>query len=360
MFLKSAHVQHFKSLDDIRVDFSHPITVIVGRNAAGKTNLVDALCFASETVQEIGSRKVKSIIKRGGIERIRQKGLSSSENHPIKIQLEFSADAEKSLATTATIEVNVAPAGTGISKIEVTSSEDDDGSQERWVAGWRHANIYPNTLRQLSSPHLPEDRFLLLEDGSNWASVVQDMRTTDTGRAAMEDIIETMRLAVPGFLDIQVEPVNNYLVPHFIFETSGEEVKFDPQQLSDGTLRLFALLLSIHQQWAPDWQTDGQLQAPELILIDEPENTIYPGAMGILVDAIREASETTQFIITTHSPDFVRHFKPEEIRIATSVAGRTQFARINRQQTESIKEHLLTIDEFMRAEGLQPELTNTP
>ena len=65
MFLKSTHIQHYKSLDDVRVDFSHPITVIVGRNAAGKTNLVDALCFASETVQEVASRKTRSILKRG-------------------------------------------------------------------------------------------------------------------------------------------------------------------------------------------------------------------------------------------------------------------------------------------------------
>lgn len=360
MFLKSTHIQHYKSLDDVRVDFSHPITVIVGRNAAGKTNLVDALCFASETVQEVASRKAKSIIKRGGIERIRQKGLLSPETHSIKIQLEFGECAEKINDTTATIKLEVTPVANGLSKVEVFSSEDDEISRDRWVAGWRHANIYPNTLRQLSSPHLPEDRFLLLEDGSNWASVVQDMRLTGAGQAAMEDIIETMKLAVPGFLDIQIEPMNNYLVPHFIFEVSGKEVKFDPQQISDGTLRLFALLLAIHQQRAPNWQTEGQQQAPDLLLIDEPENTIYPGAMGILVDALREASETTQLIITTHSPDFVKHFKPEEIRIATSVNGRTQVAPINRQQTESIKEHLLTIDEFMRAEGLQPELTSTP
>lgn len=360
MFLKSAHIQHYKSLDDVRVDFSHPITVIVGRNAAGKTNLVDALCFASETVQEVASRKAKSIIKRGGIERIRQKGMPSPETHSIKIQLKFGECAETFTGSTATIEMEVTPIANGLSKVEVFSSEDDEISRDRWVAGWRHANIYPNTLRQLSSPHLPEDRFLLLEDGSNWASVVQNMRLTGTGQAAMENIVETMRLAVPGFLDIQVESINNYLVPHFIFEVSGKEIKFDPQQLSDGTLRLFALLLAIHQQWSPDEQTDDQQQAPDLILIDEPENTIYPGAMGILVDALREASEITQFIITTHSPDFVKHFKPEEIRIATSVDGRTQIAPISRQQTESIKEHLLTIDEFMRAEGLQPELTSTP
>ena len=43
MFLRSAHIRHYKSLDDVRVEFTQPITVIVGPNAVGKTNLLEGI-----------------------------------------------------------------------------------------------------------------------------------------------------------------------------------------------------------------------------------------------------------------------------------------------------------------------------
>jgi predicted ATPase len=345
MFLRSTHIQHYKSLGDVRVEFSNPITVIVGRNAAGKTNLVDALYFASETVLSLGpDKKLTSVTRRGGLRRLKQR-VTPAPNRPIQIRLDFSSPESEPGNITSSIDLTITPAGSGIHKIEVTSSDDAIENRDRLVAGWRHANIYPNTLREASFHDIPQDRFLLAEDGSNWASVIQAMRQTSAGKSALKSIMDTMRLAVPEFRDIRVRAVGSFLVPHFIFESQGKATEFDPQELSDGTLRLFTLLLAIYQKPTPD-----------LLLIDEPENTLYPGAIGILVDAIREAAGVTQFIITTHSPDFVKYFAPEEVRIATRTAGQTRIDPVSAIQTQSIKQHLLTIDEFMRAEGLQPEV----
>ena len=83
MFLRSAHIRHYKSLDDVRVEFTQPITVIVGPNAVGKSNFVDALRFASEGVpSHIFGHSVSS---RGGALRIRQQGAPADE--PTRIQL---------------------------------------------------------------------------------------------------------------------------------------------------------------------------------------------------------------------------------------------------------------------------------
>ncbi|MEK7734873.1 MAG: AAA family ATPase, partial [Pseudomonadota bacterium] len=48
--LKSLRVQHFKSLADVFVEFS-PITILVGQNGSGKSNVVDALRFLRDSLR---------------------------------------------------------------------------------------------------------------------------------------------------------------------------------------------------------------------------------------------------------------------------------------------------------------------
>ena len=42
-----------------------------------------------------------------------------------------------------------------------------------------------------------------------------------------------------------------------------------------------------------------------LLGIEEPEAAVHPGAAGVLRDALRTASENTQVIVTSHSPDLL-------------------------------------------------------
>src|SRR5258707_2184829 len=49
--LKQIHIQGFKSAEDLRVDLS-PLVVVFGPNAAGKSNLLDALALLSRLVTE--------------------------------------------------------------------------------------------------------------------------------------------------------------------------------------------------------------------------------------------------------------------------------------------------------------------
>jgi predicted ATPase len=76
----------------------------------------------------------------------------------------------------------------------------------------------------------------------------------------------------------------------------------------------------------------------------------------VLVEAIREASELTQIILTTHSPYLVDLFKPEEIRVVTMQDGHTRITPIAKNQINAVKQRLMSLAEFMQAEGLQPDL----
>lgn len=155
-----------------------------------------------------------------------------------------------------------------------------------------------------------------------------------------------MRDIIPTFEEVSVASVGSYLVPNFKFTLKGKDaVSFDPVQLSDGTLRVFGILLALYQ-----------LPAPKLLVIEDPEQTVQPGVMAVLAEAITEASEETQLIITTHSPSLIDHFKPEQVRVVTLEDGLTKVSRVKKTQIEAVKRDLMSMQDFMLAEGLQPEL----
>lgn len=49
MFLSSLHLINFKNYDEIKLDFSSKVNVLVGKNGSGKTNLLDAIHYLSLT-----------------------------------------------------------------------------------------------------------------------------------------------------------------------------------------------------------------------------------------------------------------------------------------------------------------------
>ena len=97
-------------------------------------------------------------------------------------------------------------------------------------------------------------------------------------------------------------------------------------RLSDGTMRFIVLLTILCHP-----------QPPELICIEEPELALHPDAMPLLAELLRHASERTQVIVTTHSPDLVDQFTvdPGAIVICErGFDGDTQFKRLTEEGLE--------------------------
>ena len=396
MFLKSTTIRHFKSLDNVQVDFS-PITVLVGPNGVGKSNFVDALKFFRDICQDGLDH---AVISREGIDRIRQ--TYKSRPYHIGLQMDFAAPETGALPAAYQLvlsgkegDYRVESETATYSDEEFLQDEDEErnvsfrveavprryerkrsgqleidgkvvdrklgedavalgqhyefgvlgGSIARYAKKWRFCSLYPNTLRKLSPPIRERG---LTEDGGNWASVVRALKRTKSGRAALERIAEVMRVTVPGYIDITVGAAGSYLVPRMsmsgVADGKSKEQRFDPVQLSDGTLRVFGILLALYQQ-----------PSPALLVIEEPEQTVHPGVLPALAEAFKEASERTQIVITTHSPHLVDQFQPESIRVVWTKNGLSRISTIRTTQIEAVKRNLMSLEEFMLAEGLQPE-----
>jgi predicted ATPase len=337
MKLTSAHIRHYKSLDDVQIDFDERLTVLVGPNAAGKSNVVDSLRFVRDA---IANDIQHAVSMRGGMSRVRQH--SKSKQFRLVMQLEFSQpdSVQDGGSTRYAFSVESTTASKYIVVHDGISAESPLAA---FMRSWQFSSIYPNRLRE---PSTPANDIALAEDGRNWASVIKSLRRTPKGRLALHRIIDAMRDIIPTFEEVSVASVGSYLVPNFKFTLKGKDaVSFDPVQLSDGTLRVFGILLALYQ-----------LPAPKLLVIEDPEQTVQPGVMAVLAEAITEASEETQLIITTHSPSLIDHFKPEQVRVVTLEDGLTKVSRVKKTQIEAVKRDLMSMQDFMLAEGLQPEL----
>jgi len=51
--LKQLHLKNWRSLRDVTIDFT-PITVFIGANSSGKTNIIDALKFRRDSTKNGG------------------------------------------------------------------------------------------------------------------------------------------------------------------------------------------------------------------------------------------------------------------------------------------------------------------
>ena len=168
------------------------------------------------------------------------------------------------------------------------------------------------------------------------------MRRTTGGMEAIEQITTAMRSILPGLETISILSVGGYLVPQFhMKEAGGKTHKFNVAQMSDGTLRVLGLLTALYQR-----------PKPEIIVLEEPEQTVNPAIMEVLADSIKEASGTCQVIVTTHSPHLLDQFDPEQIRAVDMVDGRTQVSRVGPTQMGVVHDRLFSLGELLVSEGL--------
>ncbi len=104
-------------------------------------------------------------------------------------------------------------------------------------------------------------------------------------------------------------------------EKGNRQVILQPR-ISDGILRLIAILSILYQD-----------NPPPLLCLEEPENGLHPEVIPVLAKAIKEASERTQLIITTHSAELLSYLDPEDIvTCERGESGGTKLERLERKR----------------------------
>lgn len=209
----------------------------------------------------------------------------------------------------------------GIATLGAMKQHPRIASLSQFIEGWYLSYFTPDAARSLPLAG-PQRR--LNAHGDNLGNVVQFMEREHPDR--FERILERIAERVPGIdrIDTERSPDGRLLLR---FNDRGFTDPFYAQQMSDGTLKVFAYLLMLEDP-----------EPPPFICIEEPENGLYHKLLEVLAAEFRRhatgESNTSQIFVTTHQPYFVDALKPDETWILEK--GSDGFATIRRASDDPI------------------------
>ncbi|MDR2390332.1 MAG: AAA family ATPase [Planctomycetota bacterium] len=204
----------------------------------------------------------------------------------------------------------------------------------RFIEGWYLSYFTPDAARSL--PLAGPQKHLNIH-GDNLGNVVQFMEREHPRR--FQDILKRISGKIPGIERIDTEKTRDGRLL-LRFNDKGFRDPFYAQQMSDGTLKVFAHLLLLEDPTPPPF-----------LCIEEPENGLYHKLLESLAREFREAvgrKGGPQIFVTTHQPYFVDAFEPDEVWILEK--GSDGFSSIRRAGTIDIVKNL--VDEGLPLGGL--------
>jgi predicted ATPase len=339
-----------------------PLNVLIGPNASGKSNLIDALSLLTATTRNFstpfrqvggaeswlwsgaGQKKVANILARlidpQGDPSILSYFLSFSvTGNRLKIEDESAyAEGIIFLYRHSSGRISFGPTKEVLGDaLEVDSQEaifpqfrdpknypqlaylGDQFGNIRFFRGWPLGRN--NALRQLQDASFPSD--FLLEDGSNLGLILNDLQNR---RETKRLLLEKLRLVYERIEDVTTKVQGGAI--QIFFHEEGLANPVPAARLSDGTLHYLCLLtILLH----PD--------PPPLICIEEPELGLHPDVIPHIADLLLDASKRTQLIVTTHSETLVSRLSdvPESIVICER---NDQGTHLRRLEPDKLKEWL--------------------
>ena len=350
-----------------------PLNVLIGPNASGKSNLIEALSILAGAPWDIQD----PIRRGGGVRHWLWKGVGQSptatidvtltypillatQAMPIRYRLSFTDFMERFFLVDEVVESErpLAPSEKepysyyrylqgqpvinvwgGESRVTQELSREDVkpdqsilsqrkdsysypeltsvGSLFQSMAFYRELNVGRNAPSRLPQPaDLRQD--ILLSDGSNLSLMLSVLLNQPPIK---ERILEHMRDFYPSFKDVTT-PVIGSTVQTF-FHEEGLVDSVPATRLSDGSMRFLYLLAALCHP-----------NPPPIICIEEPELGLHPDIIPEVAKLLVEASSRSQLFVTTHSDILVDALTdvPEAVIVCEKVDGATQLRRLDPEE----------------------------
>lgn len=349
--LTRLHVAGFRSLQDVTIELT-PLTLLIGANGSGKSNLLSAL----RMVPLMRTQSLRRFVgEQGGASTILHYGAATTRE--IQFELEFTVDSGKNMYATRLgyaagdtfvfldeavsfhapgrpkpLSVSLG-AGHAESELEVRA-KDQNATTERVVNGLLarisffhfHDTSPTSPLRQNSRQS--DDRYLR-SDGSNLAAFLYRLRKSDSDDVRHSwNLIEGLVRRVAPFIKALepdlVDPDNPRSAVR-LYWVDEQRHRFDVHDFSDGTLRAIALIAALGQP-------SGTL--PQFITIDEPELGLHPAALSLVASLVRSVSSRCQVLLSTQSPALLDEFEPSDVVVVERHGGASVFRRLDPNDLE--------------------------
>ena len=345
-----------------------PLNVLIGSNASGKSNLIEALSLLQAAPRDIQA----PIREGGGIRDWLWKGAATTApatidvtveppqgDMPLRYQLSFAATGARFELRDEAVE-NERPTSQGEPQPDlyyryqdgnpVLKVREDSDSTLRLVR--EDMRFDQSILSQVKDPYYyPELTYLatqfdgmsfyrewglgrstparlpqkadlqqdrLHEDASNLGLVLNDLLNRP---GAKRQIMEHLRDFYPLIEDVATS-ISGGTVQIF-FHEKGLNHSVPGTRLSDGSLRYLCLLAVLCHP-----------EPPPVVCIEEPEAGLHPDIIPELAKLLVEASSRGQVFVTTHSDILVDALTdvPEAVIVCEKSGGSTQLRRLDAEE----------------------------
>jgi predicted ATPase len=307
-------------------------TFIVGPNASGKSNLLDALRFLKELAEDGGGLQRAVVEQRGGLKAIRsiharnvtdigiEATVAGDDGVEWVYELRVAEGDRKTRVPHVVMETVERRAGlpSNTFRRDVTSEDPDERTQTwleqrrqnkefrelaRFFASVEYSHVVPQVVREQRRPadqSRPRDPY-----GSD---LIEDMATTPLReqKRRLGHINQALRGVVPQLEKIEVarDKVGRPHLDARYKHWRKPSARQDESQFSDGTLRLLGLLWTLSSKGGP-------------VLLEEPEISLHEKAVALLPTLLHRVISASgrQIIVSTHSLSLVNDegIEPREV-----------------------------------------------
>ncbi len=314
--LQRIRIEGYRSIKSLDLELGD-INVLIGSNAAGKSNFIRFFQFLQRLADEALHLHVQ---RAGGAPSVLYYGPKVTASLEATIDL---GSTEYSFALTATEDNRL------VFKEERVAGPRVENGRGRLIAEGHRETFLGSTqrdiresasgirsgLRGFSPYHFQDtgsnapptqavnirDDHRLHSDAGNLAAVLYRLKEQQPD--AYRLVRRTVQRVFPQFGNFVLQPdTHNEDTIRLQWREKGEEYVFGAHQLSDGTLRFICLATLVLQP-----------KPPSTIIVDEPELGLHPHAISVLAGMVRSAAADAQVILSTQSVTLLNQFAPEDV-----------------------------------------------
>jgi predicted ATPase len=393
-FVSRVRLKNYKSIAECDVSLG-PLTILIGPNASGKSNFLDALAFLARAIRTTPDQAIE---ERGGLDAILRNVPDQADSFEIEVEIDFPWDEDLlkeerpeqwargsygfrlmrdpvnrrpfvvhnedcSLETPShefqfTVNRGYAREISRDGPLIDEAVEPDSlylqvaGARKTYAPLYRRLrsmSFYNFATEVLREPEPLSRELPLGSRGERLASVLGGME--ELSPVSKHRLNEYLRAIVPGAIALDEWIAGPYMTLKLRMTGADnrETVEFGPTGMSDGTIRAAGVLAALFQPSVTFGQT-------ALVGIEEPEIALHPAAAGVLFDALSEASHQVQVIATSQSPDLLDRDDLDVgiVRAVSMTQGITTIGEIDESSRRIVKDKLYTLGELMRGNQISP------
>ncbi|MYG28847.1 MAG: AAA family ATPase [Boseongicola sp. SB0677_bin_26] len=327
----SLHMKDFRGTRELEIGFEPDVTVIVGRNGAGKTSILDALAICTRFSREHSKRpNTAGFYVQGSSQDIR----IDADNSLLGLKYGFETEGPNSAPYHVdTLQLMIQNDG------RISSADDLQVLLEeaKVISFWPHL-IYCRQNRgftfEASLSHsgdlgdVPDTDIFpdrpLDEDGNAIAELerwwdrrdAQEARRVRDGERDYRDPqLEAVRELIARIDSFSSVAFNSTASPPGLHFVKSDGTPVHVSGLSGGERAYIVLLADLArrlQVFAPGKTLD---EIPAIVLIDEVELNLHPGWQSEIVPTLTDIFRACQFIVTTHSPQVLSGVDSAKVRV---------------------------------------------